>query len=150
MAVEIDTVLVPVDGTDRSERAIAHALPIADRYGAELHVLHVIDEVVATGLEQGDIEADSVANEHRAFMGAVREQVRADGHDVSLSQSTVFGYSASSLSRHPVNVVLDAAEDIEADFIVIPRQSTMDEPGAMLGKVAEYVLSYASQPVLSV
>lgn len=150
MAVEIDTVLVPVDGTDQSERAIGHAIPIADRYGAKVHVLHVIDEAVAAGLEQGDIRADSVAAEHRAFMQPVRDQVRADGHDVALTQSTAFGYSASSLSRHPVNVVLDAAEDIEADFIVIPRQSAMDEPGAMLGKVAEYVLSYASQPVLSV
>ncbi|WEL16835.1 MULTISPECIES: universal stress protein [unclassified Halorhabdus] len=150
MAVEIDTVLVPVDGTDRSEQAIEHALPIAARYGAELHVLHVIDEAVAAGLEHGNIEADSVANEHRAFMRAVREQVHADGHDIALSQSTAFGYSASSLRRHPVSVILDAAEDIEADFIVIPRQCAIDEPGAMLGKVAEYVLSYASQPVLSV
>jgi len=150
MAVEINTVLVPVDGTDRSERAIAHALPIADRYGAEVHVLHVIDQAVAAGLEEGDIRADSVADEHRAFMSAVREQVRADGHDIGLTQSTAFGYSARSLRRHPVSVVLDAAEDAAADFIVIPRQSAMDEPGAMLGKVAEYVLSYASQPVLSV
>ncbi|ACV11149.1 UspA domain protein [Halorhabdus utahensis DSM 12940] len=150
MAVEIDTILVPVDGTDRSDRAVKHALPIADRYDAEVHILYVIEETVAAGLEQGDIEADSVANEHRAFMDAVREQVRADGHNIDLSQSTVFGYSASSLTRHPVSVVLDAAEDIGADFIVIPRQSVMDEPGAMLGKVAEYVLTYASQPVLSV
>jgi len=150
MAVEIDTILVPVDGTDRSDRAVKHALPIADRYDAEVHILYVIEETVAAGLEQGDIEADSVANEHRAFMDAVREQVRADGHNIDLSQSTVFGYSASSLTRHPVSVVLDAAEDIGADFIVIPRQSVMDESGAMLGKVAEYVLTYASQPVLSV
>ncbi|WP_136687659.1 universal stress protein [Halorhabdus amylolytica] len=150
MDVEIDTVFVPVDGTEKSERAIEHALAIADRYGADVHVLHVIEEHVARGLEAGDIAADSVAEEHRAFMGAIREHVRDAGYDVSLSQSAALGYSASSLSRHPVSVVLDAADEVTADFIVVPRESAIDDPGAMLGRVAEYVLSYASQPVLSV
>ncbi|MFB6200893.1 MAG: universal stress protein [Halorhabdus sp.] len=150
MDVDIDTVLVPVDGTDQSETAIEYALPIADRYEAAVHVLHVVDEEVARGLENGNIAADSVAEEHRAFMGAVRDRVRAGGYDVSLSQSTARGYSARSLSRHPVSVVLDVADAVTADFIVVPRESAMDDPGAMLGRVAEYVLSYASQPVLSV
>jgi len=150
MDVEINTVFVPVDGTGQSERAIEHALAIADRYDADVHVLHVIEEHVARGLEAGDIAADSVAEEHRAFMGAIRERVRAAGYDVSLSQSAALGYSASSLSRHPVSVVLDAADEVAADFIVVPRESAIDDPAAILARVAEYVLSYASQPVLSV
>jgi len=150
MDVDIETVFVPVDGTDQSETAIGHALSVADRYGADLHVLHVIESHVAEGLEAGDIAADSVAAEHRAFMDAVRDRVRSEGYDVSLSQSAARGYSANSLSRHPVSVVLDTAEAVGADFIVVPRESTMDERAGMLGRVAEYVLSYASQPVLSV
>jgi nucleotide-binding universal stress UspA family protein len=150
MSFDIETVFVPVDGTDASEQAVAHALAVADRYGADVHVLHVIDEGVARGIDSGTIAADSVADEHRAFMGAVREMVREEGYDVSLSQSAAAGYSPSSLSRHPVSVVLDAAEELGADFLVVPRESAMDEPGAMLGRVAGYVLSYASQPVLSV
>ncbi|QGN07186.1 universal stress protein [Halorhabdus sp. CBA1104] len=150
MSVDIETVFVPVDGTDTSERAAAHALAVADQYGADVHVLHVIDDQIARGIDSGTIAADSVADEHRAFMGAVREIARADGYDVTLSQSAAAGYSSTSLSRHPVSVVLDAAEELGADFIVVPRESAMDEPGAMLGRVAGYVLSYASQPVLSV
>jgi nucleotide-binding universal stress UspA family protein len=150
MDVDIDTVVVPVDGTEQSERAVEHALVIADRYGAAIHVLHVVEEAVVRGIDAGDIAPDSVAEEHRAFMGAIREQVRSGGYDVSLSQSTARGYSSHSLSRHPVSVVLDVAEEVAADFVVVPRESAMDDPGAMLGRVAEYVLSYASQPVLSV
>ena len=150
MTVEIETVLVPVDGTDQSETAVGHALSVADRYGADIHVLHVVEEGVVRGVDAGDIAADSVAEEHRAFMGSVRQRARADGYTVSLSQSTARGYSSQSLSRHPVSVVLDVADEIAADFIVVPRESALDDPGAMLGRVAEYVLSYASQPVLSV
>lgn len=150
MGLEIDSVFVPVDGTAQSEEAVTYALALADRYGASLHVLHVIDEQVARGIQSGVVAADSVADEHRAFMGAVREHVRSEGYDVSLSQSAAYGYSSRSLSRHPVSVVLDTAEELGADFIVIPRESALEEPGAMLGRVAQYVLSYASQPVLSV
>lgn len=150
MAVAIDTVLVPVDGTDEAEIAADHALAIADRYDADLHVLHVLEEGVVRGVETGAISADSVANEHRAFMAAIRERARTEGYRGGLTQSTALGYSARSLRRHPVSVVLDAADEIGADFLVVPRESAIDDAGAMLGRVAEYVLSYASQPVLSV
>lgn len=150
MAVAIDTILVPVDGTDEAELAVEYAVAIAQRYDAGLHVLHVIDESVARGVRRGDIEADSVANEHRAFMRAVHERIRDAEGEVPVTQSTVRGFSASQLRQHPVSVVLDAAEEIEADLIVVPRESVSGAPGAMLGKVAQYVLSYASQPVLSV
>lgn len=150
MTVDIDTVFTPVDGTDKSEESVGHALAVADRYDASLHVLHVLDEKIARSIESGALAADNVADQHRAFMGAVRKIVRDEGYDVDLSQSAAYGYSASSLSRHPVSVVLDTAEELEADFIVIPRESVMDDPDAMLGRVAGYVLSYASQPVLSV
>jgi len=34
---------LPIDASPRSERAIEHALDAAGRYGAELHVLYVVD-----------------------------------------------------------------------------------------------------------
>jgi len=150
MAVEIDTVLVPVDDTEEAERAVEYAVAIAQRYGASIHILHIVDDSVARAIQRGDIDADAVAEEHRAFMAAVRELTRDADGDVEASQSSAAGFSAERLSRHPVNVVLDSAEEIGSDMIVVPRESTNDAPGAMLGKVAQHVLSYASQPVLSV
>jgi hypothetical protein len=51
---------------------------------------------------------------------------------------------------HPGSVILDAADQIGADFLVIPRESAREESADVLEKAAEYVLLYASQPVLSV
>jgi nucleotide-binding universal stress UspA family protein len=147
MAVEIDTVLVPVDGTDEAEHAVEYAVGIAERYGASVHVLHVLSESVARGVQHGAVDAGDVADDHQAFMETIREQV---GSAVPMSQSVVRGFSATQLSQSPVSVVLDAADEIGVDFIVVPRESVRDHPTAMLGKVAQHVLSYASQPVLSV
>jgi nucleotide-binding universal stress UspA family protein len=70
--------------------------------------------------------------------------------DIPLSHSTAAGFSPSRLTVHPGSVILDVAEEITADFIVIPREPVSGDPDQVLGKAAEYVLMYASQPVLSV
>jgi len=40
--------------------------------------------------------------------------------------------------------------DVDADFLVVPREPMSGDTGDVLEKAAEYVLLYASQPVLSV
>ena len=147
MGVELDLVLAPVDTSDESERAVDYAVAIADRYDANLHLLHVLDQRVARGIETGDVTAESVAEEHRAFTGRVRERL-AD--DIELSNTSAAGFSAQRLSQTPGSVILDAAEELDADFLVIPRETDPDGLEATLGKAALYVLEYASQPVLSV
>ena len=150
MAFDVDLVLAPVDTSDGSERAAEYAVAVADRYGAALHLLHVLDERVAHGIRTGDVDADAVADEHRAFTAAVRGYLADADNVASFSHSSAAGFSVSQLSRTPGSVILDAAEDIGADFIVLAREPPSDDPDETLGKAALYVLEYASQPVLSV
>ncbi len=126
--MDIETVLVPVDGGSQAARAVEVAATIAERYDAGVHALYVIDE-----LEEARTEQLMVA-------------VRAAASGVPLTHSSAYGFSTSHLSHHPGSVVLDASEDAGADFIVVPRE----DPSDLLGKAAGYVLQYAEQPVLSV
>lgn len=145
MSVEIDTVLVPVDGTDTSAEAVEYALTVAETYDAGIHLLHVVDEDTRRAVERDTVDAAAVAADQQAFLDAAVGET-----DCPVSSSVVVGFSASRLSTNPVTVVLDTAGNVGADFIVIPRESVREEPTAMLAKVAQYVLSHASQPVLSV
>jgi len=147
MAIEIDLVLVPVDGSDAAGETAEYAVAIAQRYGADLHLLHVLDEQVMRGLDTGDVTAELVADHHRAFAADVREELPAD---VRLSTSSAAGFSPGRLLQTPGSVILDSAEELEADFLVVPRQGPSGDPDVTLGKAALYVLEYASQPVLSV
>ncbi len=146
MGVDIDLVLAPVDTSEASERAVDYAIAIAERYDADLHLLHVLDQRVARGIETGDVAAESVADEHRAFTDRVRDRL----DDIALSHTSAAGFSAHRLSQTPGSVVLDAADELDADFLVVPRETDADGLEATLGKAALYVLEYASQPVLSV
>lgn len=145
MSVEIDTVLVPVDGTDTSAEAVEYALTVAETYDAGVHVLHVVDEDTRRAVEQDTVDAAAIAADQQAFLDAAVGET-----DCPVSSSVVVGFSASRLMTNPVTVVLETAGAVGADFIVIPRESVREEPTAMLAKVAQYVLSHASQPVLSV
>jgi len=150
MPATVDLVLAPVDASEEAERAVEYAVAVADRYEADLHLLHVLDERVARGIETGDVDAAAVAEEHRAFTDAIRDHLRAAGGVGTFTQSACAGFSPHRLTQSPGSVILDVAEDVDAGFIVLPRESPTEDPDETLGKAALYVLEYASQPVLSV
>jgi nucleotide-binding universal stress UspA family protein len=144
--MDVETVLVPVDGSDESMAAAEYAVAVADAYDASVHALYVFGEGVVRGLEVGDLEAQQVAAESESFMTEMRELTG----DVALTHATAPGFSLSRLSQHPGSVVLDAAADVDADFLIVPREQMTDETDAVLERAAEYVIAHASQPVLSV
>lgn len=149
MAVDIDLVLAPVDCSDDAEQAAKYAVAIAEKYGADLHLLHILDQRVMQGLDCGDLTADTIAEEQRSFTGRIRQQhTGADG--VTISQSSAIGFSQTQLARTPGSVILDAADELDADFLVVPRVTPSGSTDEVLGKAALHVLEYASQPVLSV
>lgn len=147
MGIELDLVLAPVDTSTKSQRAVDYAITLADRYDANLHLLHVLDERVARGIEAGDVTAESVAKEHRSFNDSVAAEL---DDDVGFSSSSAAGFSANRLTQTPGSIILDAAEELDADFLVVPRETETDGLEATVGKAALHVLEYASQPVLSV
>jgi nucleotide-binding universal stress UspA family protein len=146
-APDIDMTLVPVDGSDQSVEAAGYAAAIAAEYEASVHAIYVLGETVARAVETGAVDHEDMAAEGRAQIDTV-EAVTADA-DVPVSHSVAYGFSTSRKLVHPGNVILDAAEQIDADVLVIPRESH-HRSGDVLEKTAEYVLRYASQPVLSV
>ncbi|WP_115865601.1 universal stress protein [Halorussus litoreus] len=146
--LEVDTVLVPVDGSDESVEAVEYAAAVAEQYGAEVHALYVLGEEIVRGIEGGAVDEDDVLADTETFMDTVRDL--AEEYGVAVSTSNAYGFSTTRKTQHPGSAVLDTAEDVDADFLVIPREPLSGEPGEVLEKAAEYVLLYASQPVLSV
>lgn len=148
MSLTVERVLVPVDGSDESLTAVEYAVAVAKRYDAQVHAVYVLGEEVVRAIEEDVVDQSEVAEDTEAFTDTVRNLAHAEG--VEVSTSIAYGFSTKRKTTHPGSVILDTAEDIDADFIVIPREPLTGEPGEVLEKAAEYVLLYASQPVLSV
>lgn len=144
--MQIDTVLVPIDGTRAAMNAVEYGVAIADRYDAGVHALYLLGENAAAAIDDGSIEAESVADQGEDVMSGVR----AIAGDVPVDHSSACGFSVSRLSQHPGSVILDVAEMLGVEFVVVPREPVTGDSEAVIEKAAEYVLAHASQPVLSV
>jgi nucleotide-binding universal stress UspA family protein len=144
--MEIQTVLVPVDGTRSAMEAAEYAIAIAERYDACVHALYLLGENAADAIGNDGIEATAIADRGEQVMANVRSMAA----DVPVDHSSACGFSVSRLRQHPGSVILDVAEMLDVEFIVVPREPVTGEADAVIEKAAEYVIAYASQPVLSV
>jgi nucleotide-binding universal stress UspA family protein len=144
--MQIETVLVPVDGTRAAMEAVEHATAIAERYDACVHALYLLGEDAATAVGEKRVEERAIAERGEQIMASVR----SIAGEVPVEHSSACGFSITRLRQHPGSVILDVAEMIDVEFIVVPREPVTGEAGAVIEKAAEYVLAYASQPVLSV
>lgn len=144
--MQIDTVLAPVDGSQEAMEAIEYALAIADRYDACVHALYLFGEDAAAAIEDGRVESDTVAGRGEEVMSTIR----SIAGEIPVEHSSACGFSVGRLTQHPGSVILDVAEALEAGFIVVPRQPITGDSEAIIEKASEYVLAYATQPVLSV
>jgi nucleotide-binding universal stress UspA family protein len=144
--MQIETLLVPVDGTRAAMNAVEYAIAIAERYDARVHALYLLGENSAAAMGNGSVEATAIADRCEEVMAGVR----AIAGGVPVDHSSACGFSVARLRQHPGSVILDVAEMLEVGFIVIPREPITGDANAVIEKAAEYVLAYASQPVLSV
>jgi Universal stress protein family. len=83
--LDIDLVLVPVDGSEASHEAVDYAIEIADEYDATVHALYVLDEEVVRALETGAVDEADVADDTASFTESVTERAEAAGVDHSNS-----------------------------------------------------------------
>ena len=147
---QIDTVLVGLDATPDALTAAELAVAIAGRYDADLVGLFVHDEQEVAAVESGAISPEEISDVARGVLDDIATVAEAAG--VTFRPATAYGFSTRRKLVHPGSVVLDAADEFAADFIVLPREpvgGTAPQTGTLV-KAAEYALLYASRPILAV
>lgn len=130
-------VVVGVDGSPNSRRALVEAGHHADAVRAHLVVVH------ALGL------TDLVAGEHVATFGH-RPEIAAevDGWCDALREIGRHDFEMQLLDGPPVDVLLRVACETGAAAIVVGRRGTGGRPELLLGSTAHQVIEHARCPVL--
>lgn len=124
----IRRILVGYDGSDGSEKAIAFAIDLAQKYGAAIIVCHAF----------GNMPTTSKPSEVRRLINPVVERLNKLG-------LTTFVAMPDSL---PAEGVLTAAEEHKADLVVLGSRGRGTFANLPLGSTAERVLRYAKVSVL--
>lgn len=137
-------IVVPVDGSETSNRAIVAALQMARENGGRVRLVHALDELAY--LSGYEYSAD--------LLKAARDQGAKVLED-ALSMAQSAGVPADTklvetAGRRLGELVADEARGWEADLVVVGTHGRRGMSRILLGSGAEQVLRLAPVPVLAV
>lgn len=135
------TIVVPVDGSDQSRKALSFSVDLAIHYAADLKLIYVTEPFVVEDVfsmstipvpvDMDDLSLEKYGKEvlHKA------EKIVKD-----LGVNTV---STEVLRGDPAKAIVDFAEDAKADMIVIGSRGLGNLSGFLLGSVSKKVAQEA-------
>ncbi|NMU91101.1 universal stress protein [Achromobacter ruhlandii] len=149
MPTEHRRILVAIDGSHASDRALDEAIGLARLSHAELHIIHVLD----------DLSISMAFNPYAGYYtGELISQLRQDGAQL-LARAAARASAAGAVVQTalyddlglPVRErILEIARSWPADLIVMGTHGRRGVDRALLGSCAEGVVRAASVPVLLV
>jgi nucleotide-binding universal stress UspA family protein len=144
----INRLLVPVDLSEHSRGAYAHAVELARKYDADLHLLHVVQPTP-------DYELPGVYQASLPPQTDVVDALTENAHDELgdlLDQATLPAARLHKDVRHgdPASEIIDTAAEIGADMIVLASHGRTGLERFLMGSVAEKTIRSTPCPVFVV
>ena len=139
-------ILVPIDFSDASLRALAEALVLGQQSGGHVRLLHVLDGFPYETVYSGS-RAFRLMRDFRARVARVNRQLWSLIPPDALNWSEV---DVATVSGLPHDAIVAAAVERRADLVVLglPRRSRMEE--LVAGSTVHRVLRRTASPVLLV
>ncbi|KAB2907538.1 MAG: universal stress protein [Ignavibacteriales bacterium] len=138
-------ILFPTDFSKYSMAAAEYAVDRAKKYGATIHVLHVVEDfkpilaIRTFDLTQEKIENEMTEQANRQLEECIKDTTEKFG-EVNFKKAIRFGVSHAEIVKY-------AAEN-DIDLIVIATQGKTGLLHTLLGSVAEKVIRHSDCPVL--
>jgi len=133
-----NTLVVPLDGSELAERALPYAVRFAAERGGRLVLVRAALGPPPSGLDWEGQQL-AVMDEATAYLSSVAEQV-----------ATRVPVTIAPLYGHPADAILSAAEQFDADSIVMATHGRTGLAHLLQGSVAEAVLTRSHVPVFVV
>jgi nucleotide-binding universal stress UspA family protein len=147
MSENITKILVPIDFSPHADRAFGYATALARRLGAELTLVHVVEDPFATGAWGAETYIPNIGELLQNLIAAAERQLTtlkdgAAAQGVRVKTAVITGRPAQSIIEH--------ADTEGCDLIVIGTHGRTGLAHVVMGSVAERVLRKAPCPVLTV
>ncbi|MFO7695058.1 MAG: universal stress protein [Vicinamibacterales bacterium] len=142
----LKTVLVPTDFSDASESALRYGKAMAAAFGASLHIVHVMEDLLAHAwaaevyVSSMPQLRDEIEKESRLRLGTLL----TDGERTQLRAETAL------LAGNPFLEIVRYAKAHQIDLIVMGTHGRGPIAHMLLGSVAEKVVRKSPCPVLTV
>ena len=144
-SIALRRILVPIDFSPLSKKALQYALPFAEVFGAELELLHVIEPDVPPAFDGFTVAPPTGPNGNRTKSAnrlknlASSMAIRRTKHVRSTVRTGLAAYE-----------IVEAAKEFDVDLIVIATHGYTGWKHFAIGSTAERVVRAAPCPVLVV
>lgn len=143
--MEIKSILFPTDFSEGSAQALQYAVDMAKRYGAKLHLVNVIYDVVkATGWYVPHVSVDKMYQEIQE--GSKKELERFGIEELAglkdLERTVITGV--------PHEEIINFAKKHKIDLIVMGTHGRKGVDRILFGSTAAQIVRFAPCPVLTV
>jgi nucleotide-binding universal stress UspA family protein len=137
-------ILVPIDFTETSDKALDFAIELAQKFDASITVMHAY-EIPVIGFPDGALVAT-------VDVATRIQEAAKKGLDAAVAARSARGVKITSVLRDGVawEEIRAVAEDVHADIIVIGTHGRRGIARALLGSVAENVIRTVKTPVLTI
>jgi len=129
-------ILVPLDFSGKSRQALRYAVPLAQKFSARIHLVHVL----ATPAKSEMHELPRLRQQALKRLGEMAQQLLPP----RLRDENAV------LTGKPAEVILTLAEKNNIDLIVLTTKGSSGLKRVLVGSTAEYIMRHASCPVMSV
>jgi nucleotide-binding universal stress UspA family protein len=133
------TIVLALDGSEASQKAIPVATELARQDGARLVIVHIEEEIVGKG--GGPVVATE--DEIQAEIRKQADDLSADGIETSVEMRNV-------ILGGPAHPIAEVADEAGADLIIVGTRGHTAVGGLLLGSVTQRLLHIARCPVLAV
>jgi nucleotide-binding universal stress UspA family protein len=138
------TILAPLDGSKRAEKILPHVEALAQKFGATLVLMQVVDPAVTEAAPYDIVpnydpeQAARLMDEAKAYLNKLKEQFQSKG----IETKTVFESGSIVLS------IIDVATREQADLIAIASHGRTGLARVFYGSVASGLLNRTDWPLL--
>src|SRR5262245_34819718 len=147
MTESLNRILVPIDFSAHSDKAIRYATTLAKQFGAHLTLLHVIEDPFVTGAWQSQTFVPNIPELLHDLINAAEKHMAEQTKQLAAQGFVTEG---SVITGRPSSAIVDQASQGSFDLIVMGTQGRTGLSRAFLGSVAQRVVQRASCPVLTV
>ena len=160
MELSVKRILVPMAFTDNCLRAKEFADSIAQQFGAEVKLLHVVEASPYEIYQQRGIVADvpiyesalgSVPRSAQKFIVKdVIEETRGELDKIAASDGLGVKHVTDVKHGHSVDEILRVIDEYKPDLVVMATHGRTGVKHMLLGSVAEKIVRLSPVPVLTV
>lgn len=144
-SLPIQRILVPIDFSIHSKNALRYAIPLAEQFGATLHLVYVVEQTIyPADLGFGQVVIPEVEEElrERGFEELKTLVEREIGGRVNATSAVRTG--------KPHQEILREAEENDIDLIVVATHGHTGVEQILFGSTAMRIVRMAKCPVLTV